>query len=46
MRKLTTLKIAAAAVIVFATLFFVFGRPEIRALNNGLAPPLLQELVR
>ena len=46
MRKLTTLKVAAAAVIVFAALFFVFGRPEIRALNNGLASPPPRELVR
>ena len=42
MKKVTTLKIAAAALIVFTALFFGPGRPEIRAFNNGLAltPPM------
>ena len=42
MKKLTILRIAAAAVIVFAALSLGPGRPEIRALDNGLAltPPM------
>jgi len=42
MRKHATIKLAAAAIVVFAALFFISGRPDSRALNNGLAltPPM------